>query len=247
MGTMNLLKASVIGQLGKMYGAKDKKYNVMRVIPFSHTPHNATQTQCVRAFEVLNRFSSGIAKVFFPYMGLSDKEMLKHNAVAQMLKPLIATKAFRLKTIRQIIPQDGSCAINGFSVNLEQRSMTLSAYTTGLVDKPNGAAWFVGIFSMSGKCIFCESPNTQAISKEFTSLFLDEENYFACAFRADREEGKVILHGWINSTMNYVINNRVFIDLFSTVANYSVEDRRLVINDDSVRVVGNRVVVELEE
>lgn len=247
MGTMNLLKASVIGQLGKMYGAKDKKYNVMRVIPFSHTPHNATQTKCVRAFEVLNRFSSGIAKVFFPYMGLSDKEMLKHNAVAQMLKPLIATKAFRLKTIRQLIPQDGSCAINGFSVNLEQRSMTLSAYTTGLVDKPNGAAWFVGIFSMSGKCIFCESPDTQAISKEFTSLFLDEENYFACAFRADREEGKVILHGWINSTMNYVINNRVFIDLFSTVANYSVEDRRLVINDDSVRVVGNRVVVELEE
>jgi hypothetical protein len=247
MGTMNLLKASVIGQLGKMYGAKDKKYNVIRVIPFSHTPHNATQTQCVRAFEVLNRFSSGIAKVFFPYMGLSDKKMLKHNAVAQMLKPLIATKAFRIKTIKQIIPQDGSCVINNFTVNLEQRKMTLSAYTTGIVDKENGSAWFIGIFSLSGKCIYSNAPDTQAVSLELTSLFLDEKYYFACAFRADKEEEKVTLHGWINSTMNYVINNRVFIDLFSTVANYSVEDRRLVINDDSVRIVGNRVVLDIEE
>lgn len=245
MGTMNLLQASVQGKLGSLYGARDKKAKVIKAIPFSHTPHNATQTRCVRAFEVLCRFSAGVSAAFFPFMGLSDRKMLRHNAVAQFFKPMVLEKAFNLSAGQKVIPDDGSCSIVSLDVDKVLRTLSVTAETTGIVDKKNGKAWFVGVFASNGRCLFSTSPDTQSYFNKVTGLFDDAGYYFAVAFRSDVESGKVRLHGWASTDLPLVINQYVQIDRFPTVSNYSVANGRLVINDPSVSVRNGRVVVNV--
>lgn len=245
MGEMNLLRADFVGKVGEMYGARDKKYSVIKAIPFSHTPHNEKQTKSVRAFEKLCRFSSGIASVFYDYMGLSDKKMLRHNAISHFLKIVVANKTFNVSAIAEVIPSDGTCEITTFSVDKEHSTLSVSARTTESVDKENGHAWFLGVFASDGQCVFSVAPETEAFSKTINGFFADNKTYFAVAFRSDLENGKVKLHGWSSTDIAYVVNRRVLIDLFPTSANYSVVGNRLIINDTSVKVENGRVIVEV--
>lgn len=245
MGEMNLLRADFVGKVGEMYGARDKKYSVIKAVPFSHTPHNATQTKCVRAFEKLCRFSSGIAAVFYEFMGLSDKKMLKHNAVSHFLKIAVADKVFNVSAIKEVIPEDDSCEIVSFSVNRENSTITVSANTTEEVDKARGHAWFLGVFASDGQCVFSVAPDTQGFSKSIVGFVSENKAYYAVAFRSDKEGARFRLHGWTTTDISYVANGRVLLDLFSTVANYAVIGNRLVINDSSVRVSGGRVIVNV--
>jgi hypothetical protein len=94
MARLNLVKGEFKGTLGKFVGTKYKGIAVIKSAPFGVAPPTLSQTANVRAFEKLNRLAVAMAKAFWPKLGLSDKKMLKHNATAQWLKPLIASHQF---------------------------------------------------------------------------------------------------------------------------------------------------------
>ena len=94
MAQLNLVKGEFKGTLGKFVGTKYKGKAIIKSAPFGVAPPTLKQTANVRAFEKLNRLSAAMAKNFWPALGLSDKKMLKHNAAAHWLKPLIASHQF---------------------------------------------------------------------------------------------------------------------------------------------------------
>ena len=244
MGTMSILSASINGKIGNMYGVKDKGKAVLKATPFSHAPHNETQTKCVRAFEVLNRFSAGIATSFFQYMGLSDKNMLKHNAIARLFKPLIKNKVFNIKNGKEVVTVDDTVTVESFIVDNERNTISLTASTTEAVDKENGKAWFVGVFSNTGVCFLSKAPDNSNFSLTFSVPIMEDSYFYAVSFRADVENGKVKLHGWVATSRPLVIMRRVYIDNFENPQYYSAVGNRLVITDPNVRVIDGRVIVE---
>lgn len=137
MGKMNTLNAEYIGKVGQTYGVRQYGKSIEKAIPFSHTPHNVTQTRSVRAFEKLNRFSSYVAKTFWRYLNLSDKKMYRHNAVAQWLKPVVKDHSFRLDNLVEVIPFNESLHFGSFNIDLSEKTATieyinrpLNQYTT---------------------------------------------------------------------------------------------------------------------
>ena len=94
MAQLNLVKGEFKGTLGKFVGTKYKGIAIIKSAPFGVAPPTLLQTSNVRAFEKLNRLSAAMAKNFWQVLGLSERKMLKHNAVARWLKPLIASHQF---------------------------------------------------------------------------------------------------------------------------------------------------------
>lgn len=119
---MNTLRADYIGKVGKTYGVRQYGKSIEKAIPFSHSPHNKTQTQSVRAFEKLNRFSAYVAKTFWRYLNLSDKTMYKHNAVAKWLKPCVKNHSFQLANLVEVIPPNSSLRFGNINIDLEAKT-----------------------------------------------------------------------------------------------------------------------------
>lgn len=137
MGKMNTLNAEYIGKVGKTYGVRQYRKSIEKIIPFSHAPHNKTQTNSVRAFEKLNRISSYVARVFWQNLNLSDKTMNKHNAVAKWLKPVVKTHSFNLNNIIEVVPSNPTLRLKNVALSLETKTATVeienslySQYTT---------------------------------------------------------------------------------------------------------------------
>jgi hypothetical protein len=95
MGNIDLIKGEFRGTIGRLIGTKYKGIAVIKSAPFGVAPPSPVQTASVRAFEKLNRLAAAMAKAFWPRLSLSEEKMLKHNAIAQWLKPLIASHQFQ--------------------------------------------------------------------------------------------------------------------------------------------------------
>ena len=115
MGKMNLLKSNFVGKVGATYGVEQHKNTYVKAVPFSHTPHNEKQNKAKNAFILLNRLSAAIAKYFWSYLDLSDREMYKNNAVAKWLKACLVDNQFVLENLGEVIPADGSLQLSSFS------------------------------------------------------------------------------------------------------------------------------------
>lgn len=179
---MNLLNSSINGKLGTIYGVKQRRKHYAKAIPFSHTPHNQRQQDNVRAFEKLNRFSSGVAKVFFPFMGLSDKTLLHHNQVARFFKPCIKNKVFNLQGLKEVITESNETVIKTFEINLEKNEIHLIAQCYNVINKEIKSAWFVGVVSSSGKVLFATTPDTNLFETTFSSQLIETEKYSCITF-----------------------------------------------------------------
>lgn len=119
MGNLNLLKASYTGKVGQTYGVEHYKKAIVKAVPFSHTPHNEKQKKAKNAFTLLNRLSAVIAKNFWAYLDLSDKDKYRNNAVAQWLKGLLQNNQFILSNISEIIPEDRSLSLLDFNYDYQ--------------------------------------------------------------------------------------------------------------------------------
>jgi hypothetical protein len=106
MAALNLLKADFTGTVGSVYGAKWKGKSLIKSRPFGKSPPTVKQNNAVRAFECVNRVGVIFAKIWWPYLGLTDKTMLKHNAVARILRPMLEGGIFRPLAFVDAIPSD---------------------------------------------------------------------------------------------------------------------------------------------
>lgn len=243
MGTINLLNASVNGKIGELYGTKQYGNSYLKAIPFSHSPHNETQEKCVRAFEKLNRFSSGIAKVFFNYMGLNNRKMLKHNAVAQLFKPIIQNKSFIINNITKIIKKDGTTKVTALKIDKENSLITASFETSEKINKKLGSAWVCFIMNSNGKVLIADCPNEQIKTLSVSTVIENDVFYWAGSFRADKINNRVNLHGWNLFTINVVLNGLLYVDLLERGLLYRVENGLLIIDDTSVNVENNKLII----
>lgn len=194
MAIVNLVKSSFNGKLGELYGTKQFGNAYLKAIPFSHAPHSEAQTQSVRAFEKLNRFASGLARVVFDTFGVKDNKMLKHNIIAKILKPIIKDKTFDIKNLAELMPEDGTTEILEFVVDSTTNTIRARARTNQPVSKPSKNFWIVAIFDETGEIIFAESPAVDYFDKTIDTPVIG--NHFEIvAWRSDKRANKQWLHG----------------------------------------------------
>lgn len=244
MATMNLLQAKVDGKLGEMYGAKWKNKPCLKAVPFSHAPHNTSQKQAFSAFGCLNRVASGIANTFWNYLGLSDRVMLRHNAVANWLKVCVSNRTFDITKAESVIPADGTVAIGGLSLNFDTNIIEISASTSLPVQPLKGQAWFVGIFDSNGKKVAGFIPSGQEFSYRLYSELNQKLGYFAIAFRSDKTDGKIKVHGFSSVSTGVWVGSRLNLSAMSNPLDFYFEDVALVAVAPRGSYVANNFVIQ---
>lgn len=243
MATVNLLKASFNGKLGEVYGTKQYGNVYAKAIPFSHAPHSKTQTKCVRAFEKLNRLASGIASVVFPFLNLSDKKMLKHNAVAQWLKPLIANKTFQPEAMANIIEPSNETEITNLKVNLQTNSITVSAKTRKEVSILKKKRWFLFVFDSFGQVLLAEAPKEDFFAGTITTTLSASRSYYAMAFRSDFSVNKFLLGG-LSITVPLVVQNGIlYTSRLGDGGKFTVENGVLKYSGSLYKIKNNLFVI----
>lgn len=243
MATINLLNASFNGKLGEIYGTKQHGNAYAKAIPFSHAPHSGIQTKCVRAFEKLNRLSSGISSVAFPFLNLSDKKMLKHNAVAQWLKPLIGDKTFQPSKMAELIKVGNETEITSFDVNLETNSITVSAKTRKEVSILGKKRWFLFVFDDFGQVLLAEAPKADFFVGTITTTLSEKRSYYAMAFRSDFTVNKFSLSGLSITTPLIVQNGILYTSRTGDSGNFVVENGILKYTGTLYRVQNKLLII----
>lgn len=244
MATVNLLKASFNGKLGEVYGTKQYGNAYAKAIPFSHAPHSNTQTKCVRAFEKLNRLASGISAVSFPFLGLSDKKMLRHNAVAQWLKPLIESKRFQPSKLAEIIDTGDGTEIVSLDVNLETNTLSVNAKTTKEVSVKDKKRWFVVVFDDNGEVLISSAPTIDFFTKTVTTPLSVNRMYYALAFRSEFSRNKFFL-GDLSLTIPMIVKNGIlYTSNTEESENFEVVDGILKYTGSVYKIKNNLLVIE---
>lgn len=245
MGIVNLLNASVNGKLGQVYGTRQWGNHYLKAIPFSHTPHNEKQNQSFSAFQKLVRFSSGIAKDFKEYLPIKTALMTATNATTQLFKPIIKNKSFNINYLEDVIEVDGSTVIKSFGINFETQQAFIEVFTSENVDKKNKNAWVFVIFDDLGKVLKTVIPSEKMFSG-FIPLKLEiDRTYSVVAFRSDKSPKGQKLHGLSIRILDYIVDGYLNIDAFPTQENYSMVDEYLNINDETVNVSDEYLIINV--
>lgn len=190
MAYFNLLAGNCIGTLGATYSARSKSGNVLKARPFSKSPSNPQQQNCVRAFEALNRISSKLSKSSWNLLGLSDEKMLKHNAVANLLKPCIQNHAFEPLLISQAIPASGLLAYSSVLLNPSLQNGTFDfSFNSGLPLQEDESLIFE-IFNEKGVVFFCNHTELSTGTINFNGLFPPLSFVYLMGFRSTVIRGK---------------------------------------------------------
>lgn len=117
MGKLNLLRAGYEGKVGQTYGVAKKGLFDIKATPFSHTPHNARQTTAKNEFIGLNRIASRVVKKMWSYLGLSDKEMYRNNALCRHWQNALKGGVFSLENLKAVLSQDEVLEIQTLEYN----------------------------------------------------------------------------------------------------------------------------------
>lgn len=124
MGKINILKAGYEGKLGTTYGVAKKGLYDIKATPFSHTPHNNRQSKAKDRFTRLNRICSRIVKKCWSYLGLSDKEMYRNNALCKEWKDALQTNEFLLENLKLVIDTENPLEIT--TIEFDPQNFTFS-------------------------------------------------------------------------------------------------------------------------
>lgn len=185
MATVNLLTASFDGKLGETYGAKWKSTHCIKAIPFSHAPHGEKATNAVRAFGKLNRIAGGIAKTFWPYLNLSNKNMLNHNAVAKWLKSLLVDNQFVITNFPNAVADRENAAINLCTVNFTNGAFALECAFSDMATPAGNTQGAVLLVDENGKVIYKSAFTGASFSYSGVARLDETLSYYALLLRSD--------------------------------------------------------------
>ena len=224
MGVMNLLKATFEGKVGKNYGARQRKNTYLKAIPFSHAPSSPTQTACVRAFEKLNRLSAKSVNVFYPFINNPKKTLLKHNAVASFLKPLISGKNFNPDNFSQIIDEGAGASIVQFDVSTDTGVITITANETEFPAVTATQKWGVVVFDSLGTVYLSRLPSQTFIQQRIMASLPNDRVFYAIAFTAEKRLNKWILGNLQFEQTACVVNGTLYTALTTDPTHFEVID-----------------------
>jgi hypothetical protein len=182
LATINLIKASFKGRLGQLTGTSWKGKPVVKAAVFSKAPPTNAQTQSVRAFEKLNRIAGAIAKAGFQYLNLSDKKILKHNAVARWLKPAISGHAFDPAKIAQVIPPGADLAYVNYTYNRTSQNHLIGIKLSSQNTPKLGSKVFLLVFDDSAKVAFVDCLDLKSFNLSLSLPFPEYMVYSLIVF-----------------------------------------------------------------
>ena len=84
---MNFLLGGYKGKLGTTYGTKYKRSQVVKIIPFSHTPHNDTQKRNFNTFGIIQRLASPLQMHYWRWLDLTAKILAAKTLARLGLNP----------------------------------------------------------------------------------------------------------------------------------------------------------------
>jgi hypothetical protein len=196
MAFLNLLGGNFVGRLGTYYGSRSKVGVVTKVVPFSKAPPSVEQMQNVRAFEALNRVAAVIARAFWPFLGLVQGLMHKHNRVASWLRTAIVTHVFLPASIADVIPEDGTLSILSFTLNPAAFSGHLQLSLSAPYPGASGGAFLYMVFDQFGYKYLYGTGVGSGINLDFPGSFPPGRTFYAMAFRSDKVGGSFFVHGY---------------------------------------------------
>lgn len=180
---VNILKASFNGKVGAVYGDNSRGVAKVKAIPFSHTPTAETVKAQCRAFECLNRFSAGIAKNFWKFLSLSDKKLLRHNAVAKWLAIGVTDKQWQPSLLGETIGSGNNIEITKKEVDRINGSFEMSISVSGdNIPNNNNVALYLALVDDQGKVIFAVTPTGATYSFKGVARLFSERRYFVTTF-----------------------------------------------------------------
>lgn len=196
---MNLLRADIQGSVGELTGARYKGKSVIKGKIWSKAPANETQTKSVRAFEALNRISSAIARQYWQWLGLSAGKMLKHNAVAQWLKPVVKEHDFELANIADVIPNGDRLELENFKIDAQTGEVTAKIVSTlDEMDTGKQSYWFC-ICDGKGTVLYSASSILPQQELDFFAPLTGTEPYYFFAFSSTKTE--------VNGKIKYILSD----------------------------------------
>lgn len=211
MGKLNILQSNYVGKVGATYGVKQRKTHFVKAVPFSHAPHNEKQKSACSAFVLLNRLSAVIAKKFWKYLDLSDKQMYRSNAVAQWLKATLVNNTFVLDEVAQVIPADGSLSLDALDFSAADYSFSMQL--TNTLDTADVSKEMVFLAVITNTCVskFADVRTGQNILARSVFEYIDFAYFQVIAFKSIPWYHKHKIKGLVLSAPVYVIIvNRVF-------------------------------------
>lgn len=193
---MNLIKGDIVRKLGTVYGSRVRGKTVLKAVPFSKAPNTELQTRNVRAFEALNRVSSAISRIYWAFLNLSDKKMLKHNAVAQWLKASISTHVFWPPSFDMAIPRDGTLTVDLFAYNQTTKQLAMQVSRSAPVPPAIFRRFIVLVFDEDGRIYFATSSNLLVFAQSIIIELPPGKTYWLVAFRTDYIGEANFVHGF---------------------------------------------------
>lgn len=196
MGIMNTLNGSYTGKVGSTYGVRQYRKNIEKVVPFSHAPHNITQTNSVRAFEALNRFSSFVSRVFWQFLNLSDKKVLKHNAVSKWFAPVVKNHTFSLENIEEVIPTNPTLYFIDIQADFDHNTVVVQLHNSKFSQYTSDEKIFIAFVTEKGVVkaggVYPEDTEEITLSWDATNF----SNFSIVMFKSSIQFKKKIVNGF---------------------------------------------------
>ena len=241
MGKINLLKADYVGKVGQTYGVRQYRQSIVKATPFSHTPHNTAQKKAVRAFEKLNRFSAYVAKTFWRYLNLSDRNMNRHNAVAKWLGVSVKNGSFQLENLVEVIPSNSTLRLGEVSIDFNSKSASVHYENSPLSEQTTEEHIFIALVSDNGtvKGGGAFSPISQTV--QFSWDYNDFVTMSLVMFKSSVQNKKKIINGfcYYSEAMEYVQDGVLYTSLMPLSEMPTVENGVLHFSGEDVSIVDN--------
>lgn len=153
MGEMNFLLGGYKGKLGTTYGTKYKRSQVVKIIPFSHTPHSDTQKRNFNTFGIIQRLASPLQMHYWRWLDLTAKNISRQNACASWLKPLMQYPDTPIEHLQNIVGQTQLPFIKSQSYNLERNVIEIDVNNEYAASGKEGTQAIYLAYQSDGKCI----------------------------------------------------------------------------------------------
>lgn len=241
MGNINLLRADYVGKVGQTYGVRQYRESIVKAIPFSHSPHNATQKRSVRAFEKLNRFSVYVARTFWRYLNLSDKKMYKHNAVAKWFSPTVKNHGFELENLKEVIPPNGTLSFGEVAFDFNSKTATINFVNSPYSSITTKENIFIALVTDNGTVksggVFSNVSQTVNLAWDIT----DFVSLSVVMFKSSVHGNKKIVNGFCiySETGDYVLDGILYTSRLPLTYRASYSNGNIVFNPADAEIIDN--------
>jgi hypothetical protein len=185
-------------------GQKYKGRNIVRAKSEVVIHQSEKQQKSLSAFGKMNKLSAFLARNAWGILGLSDKTMLRHNAVASLLKPVIKDKTINFSYWTEIAPRLSTFYISDFHYAPGAGLMRVQFQPEPDRQAPDGAIIIVCVATPSCDVLAHKTAALPVSSIELPFAGESQEDFYALLFVCAEKNGAFRVIG-ADATQGYVV------------------------------------------